>query len=84
MELSTIIGSSAGIFTTLAALPQLIKSWKTKSTKDVSLEWCSILLVGVLLWLIYGVMVTDWPLIIANILTFIFVSGILFLKLRYG
>jgi MtN3 and saliva related transmembrane protein len=84
MEASTLIGSFAGILTTLATVPQFVKSLTTKKTKDVSLGWCVLLSAGVVLWLVYGIMIEDMPIIIANVVTLFFVLGILFLKLRHG
>jgi MtN3 and saliva related transmembrane protein len=81
--IDTIIGTIAGIFTSIASLPQLIKSWKTKQTKDISLLTFSILDAGVFLWAIYGIMIDDYPVMIANIITFVIVSGIVILKLKY-
>ncbi len=54
MNLITIIGLAAGICTTIAFLPQAVKTWKSKSAKDLSLGMYSILCTGILLWLIYG------------------------------
>jgi len=79
-----IIGFTAGIFTTLALVPQAIKSWKSKHTKDVSLMWITILTVGIFLWLVYGLLINSMPLVIANAVSFIFALTILILKLRFG
>lgn len=79
-----IIGFAAGIFTTVALVPQAIKSWKSKHTKDVSLMWISILTIGLFLWTVYGILISSLPLIAANAATFIFAVTILILKIRYG
>lgn len=84
MEISTMIGLLAGALTTIATVPQFVKSWKTKETKDVSLGWIVLLSTGVLFWIVYGFMIDDFPVIIANILTMVFSLGILFLKIKYG
>ena len=78
-----IIGFAAGFFTTVALVPQAIKSWKSKHTKDVSLLWITILTIGVFLWLIYGFLINSLPLIAANVVTFILSVTILFLKIKY-
>lgn len=83
MEISTIIGSLGGILTTLSALPQAIKSFKEKSVKDISLYMYILLCIGVLLWLIYGLMVKDYVVIIANGVSLIINMFILVLKIRY-
>lgn len=83
MELMTLIGLAAGFCTTAAFLPQVIKTWKTKSAKDLSLGMYSIFCTGVLLWLIYGIMISDLPIILANAVTLILAVSILFFKLTF-
>ncbi|WP_452223487.1 SemiSWEET family sugar transporter [Lacinutrix chionoecetis] len=61
-----IIGILAGIFTTVAVLPQIIKAVKTKKVEDVSTFMFVILCLGVGLWTVYGIMKKDWPIIITN------------------
>lgn len=79
----TILGLVAGTLTTLSFLPQLLKAWKSRSTHDISIGMFSMLAVGVLLWLIYGLVTADIPVIAANAITLVFVALILALKLRY-
>lgn len=79
----TIIGLLAGSLTTIAFLPQVIKTWKTKSTKDISLGMFLTFCTGVLLWIIYGILVKDIPIVIANIATLTLASTILWFKLKY-
>jgi len=79
-----IIGLVAGILTTLAFLPQLTKTWKSKSAKDMSLVMLITVITGVFLWLIYSVLIQATPIIFANIVTRVFASSILTLKIRYG
>ena len=78
-----IIGFAAGTLTTIALLPQVIKAWKTKLTRDVSLLWAVALTIGVFLWLIYGVFIKSLPIIIANVFTFILAVTVLVLKIKY-
>jgi len=80
MSIATIIGFIAAGCTTFSALPQLVKTIKTRRTADLSLYMYSLMSVGVFLWLIYGIMVVDWPLILANGISFIFVTTILIFK----
>ena len=77
------IGFVAAVLTTTALVPQAAKSWKTKLTKDVSLAWISILAVGIFLWLVYGILIASFPLIFANVLSFILALIILILKIKY-
>lgn len=83
MELMTLIGLAAGFCTTAAFLPQVIKTWKSRSAKDLSLGMYSIFCTGVLLWLIYGIMISDLPIILANAITLILAVSILFFKLTF-
>lgn len=78
------IGYLAGVLTTVAFFPQLIKIWRTKSAEDVSLAMFVIFTTGVFLWLVYGVMIGAWPIVAANTITFMLALAILFLKLHYG
>ena len=84
MNYVEIIGFAAAISTTIAFLPQAIKTWKTRRTKDLSIGLFSLLTIGVLLWLVYGILINSGPVIIANVFTFILASTILIFKLRYG
>jgi len=84
MDLTMIMGLLAGTMTTIAFLPQLIQTWKTRSAKDVSLGMFLIFTTGVLLWVIYGLMIQSLPIIAANTVTLILAGTILVLKLRYG
>lgn len=78
-----IVGFLAGTFTTLALVPQAIKSWKTKQTKDISFGWILILTIGIFLWFVYGTLINSLPIIVANGLTFILALMILTLKIKY-
>ena len=79
----TALGLVAGTLTTLSFLPQLVKAWKTRSTHDISFGMLALFSAGLVLWIVYGVIVTDVPVIAANSLTLLFVGLILALKLRY-
>lgn len=78
-----VIGLAAGSLTTVAFLPQVIKTWKSGSAKDLSLGMFSFFCLGVLLWLIYGILQKDIPVIAANLATLVLASTILFFKLRF-
>jgi MtN3 and saliva related transmembrane protein len=83
MEITTIIGLIAAAFTTVSLLPQLIKVWKTKSTKDISIGMFFLYCGGVLLWFFYGVLRNDLVIILANSLAFIQALIIIILKAKY-
>lgn len=78
-----IIGIMAGTLTTIAFLPQVIKIYKTKNTKDLSIATFCIFSLGVLLWLVYGLMLKELPIIIANSITFILILLIVMMKFKY-
>lgn len=78
-----LIGIIAAFCTTLAFLPQTLSIIRTKNANGVSLSMYSIFNIGVLLWLIYGIMMNSLPIILANLITFGFAFTILVLKLRY-
>ena len=77
-------GAFAGFCTTVSFLPQLIRAWRTRSTRDISLGMFSVLVFGIFLWLVYGVLIGDGPLIAANAVSLCFTGSILYLKLRHG
>lgn len=78
------LGLLAGVLTTIAFLPQLLKIYRTKSGRDISRGMISIFSLGVLLWLIYGVVIDSLPLILANSVTLVLTLAIIALKIRYS
>ncbi len=85
MDNSTIqlLGLIAGACTTIAFLPQVIKTWKERSAKGLSLGMFTIFSLGVMLWLVYGFLMKDIPLIAANLITLMLASTLLVFKLKY-
>ncbi len=83
MDLISFIGFIAGLLTTVSFLPQAIKTWKSKSTRDISLVMFSAMCAGVTLWLIYGILLNALPIILSNSFTLILALVILGLKIRY-
>ncbi|WP_210485064.1 SemiSWEET transporter [Microvirga antarctica] len=79
-----IIGFVAAILTTVCWLPQALKTLRTKDTKSLSLVTQCVFALGVALWLIYGILVGNAPIILANSVTFVLVALIVAMKLRYG
>lgn len=77
------IGYIAAFFTTIAFVPQVIKVMKTRLTRDISLGWILTLFIGIILWLVHGVMVGDGPLIAANVVSFVLSGVLLGYKLKY-
>ena len=81
--MTTTIGLIAAFCTTLAFLPQVIKIWKTKSAGDLSLVTFTVFTFGVALWLVYGVLTDDLPVILANIVTLMLQGALLTQMIRY-
>ncbi|PMB14630.1 SemiSWEET transporter [Fischerella thermalis] len=84
MDFLTILGLAAATLTTSAFLPQMLKTWQSKSAKDVSYTMLITFIIGIFLWLIYGIFRQDLAIILANFITLIFNMIILWLKIRYG
>lgn len=80
MDYIQIIGLFAAVLTTAANIPQTYKIIKTKSTEDISVTTYSMLIVGFVLWVVYGVIREDYPVLIANSISMLVCSTILFLK----
>jgi len=79
-----IIGIIAATLTTVSFLPQTIKVVRTRHTYDISLSMYIIFSIGVCFWLIYGILLGKYPIIVANIITLCFCLVILWVKLRNG
>ena len=84
MALLDYSGYVAALCTTSAYVPQVIKVWRTRATKDISLKMFLVLVTGMALWLTYGIWKSETPLILANGVTFTLASTILYFKLRHG
>ncbi|HEY4656799.1 MAG TPA: SemiSWEET transporter [Cyclobacteriaceae bacterium] len=83
MDLTTIIGFIGGTLTTISFLPQVIKTWKTRSTHDFSFIMVFLLCTGIFIWIIYGFLIHSLPVILANMVSFILIFIILLFKLKY-
>ena len=79
-----VIGALAAILTTLCWVPQALKIVRERETRAISLSGTTLCVVGVLLWLIYGVAIADAPLIGSSAVTFAITAAILALKIRHG
>jgi MtN3 and saliva related transmembrane protein len=81
---TTLVGLTAATCTTSSFLPQVIKTLRSKNTKDISLLMYAILTMGLFLWLVYGFILKDIPLILANCISFSLAMCVLLLKIRHG
>ena len=84
MSLADYLGVFAGILTTFALVPQIIRIYKLKSAREISLLFNTSLLLGVIIWLVYGIVLALVPLIIWNSIGIILNGWLLFAKFRYG
>ncbi|HET7815176.1 MAG TPA: SemiSWEET transporter [Candidatus Baltobacteraceae bacterium] len=84
LTITQAIGFLAGFLATAAFVPQVVRAWKTQSTRDLSLQTIIAFTSGIALWIVYGFLIHSFPLIIWNIITLILNLGILVAKLRHG
>ena len=79
-----VVGSVAACLTTVSFLPQVWLSFRTRDVSGVSLSMYSVFTVGVAMWLVYGLLLRAWPIVIANVVTLVLALAILSMKLIYG
>jgi MtN3 and saliva related transmembrane protein len=84
MDTTDWIGSAAATLTTTAFIPQAWKIWHTRHTADISLGMYALFTTGVALWLTYGILLAEWPIIIANSITLLLAGSVLVMKLKFG
>lgn len=84
MDYTAIIGFGAAILTTLSFVPQALKTLRSRQTKDISFGMYALFTLGITLWLIYGLLLGDWPIILANVVTLCLAATILGLKIKHG
>ena len=83
MTLTDLVGTLAAVLTTISFLPQALHTFRTKDVRGISLSMYSAFTLGVALWLVYGLLLGAWPVVIANCVTLALASAILVMKLRY-
>ena len=83
-DLTTAIGLIAGAFTTVAFVPQVLRVWRSRSTRDISLPMYALFTLGIALWLAYGILIYSWPVILANAATLLLAGSVLVMKIRFG
>jgi MtN3 and saliva related transmembrane protein len=83
MSLIDLVGYCAATLTTSAFVPQAIHTFRTKDVRGISLGMYSAFTAGVALWLVYGVLLSAWPIVVANAITLSLAISILVMKLRY-
>jgi MtN3 and saliva related transmembrane protein len=83
VDIRDLTGYSAAVLTTVAFIPQALKSWRTRDLSGVSLTMYSLFTAGVALWLAYGIFLDSWPIIIANMVTLSLAGTVLALKVLH-
>jgi MtN3 and saliva related transmembrane protein len=78
-----VLGFVAGALTTAAFIPQVLKSWQTRDLSGISLRMYSLFTAGVALWLLYGIALANWPIVLWNLVTLVLAGGVLILKLKH-
>lgn len=82
LDWAQALGFVAAALTTFSFIPQVVYCWKTRDTRSISLGMYACFCLGVLLWLVYGLLVQQWPVVVANAVTLLLASSILYLKLN--
>lgn len=83
MNFTDLVGTIAACLTTFSFIPQAVKTFRTKDVSGISLSMYGIFTAGVALWLVYGILLMAWPIIIANAITVSLALSIFLMKLRY-
>jgi len=84
IQFHDVVGYAAGVLATAAFVPQVVKTFKERSTRDISLGMYVLFCAGVCLWLLYGLLIDSWPVIVSNAVTLVLAGAVLILKLRHG
>ena len=84
MDLSDLLGYVAGTLTTIALLPQVWRTFRTRDVSGISLRMYLIFTTGVAVWLAYGIVLGETPMILANSVSLVLAFAVLAMKLRYG
>lgn len=79
-----ILGILAGTLTTISFVPQVMKIYRMKDAKELSMLTFSIFSLGVFFWLVYGIVAREWPIILANGITLILILMIIVMKIKYS
>jgi MtN3 and saliva related transmembrane protein len=84
MNAIELLGMSAGLISSITFIPQVIKTWRSKSAKDISLLMFTFATASVIMWLIYGILINNIPIIFTNGTILVFSSLMLYFKFKYG
>jgi MtN3 and saliva related transmembrane protein len=84
LDVTSLVGFAAGFLTTVAFVPQVLKMWRTRSAKDVSLPAFATFSIGLAGWLAFGILKQDPPIVLWNAVTLLLAAAILAMKVRFG
>lgn len=84
MQASDILGYLAGTLTTAALVPQVWRTFRTKDVSGISLRMYTIFTIGIAVWLAYGFLLQEMPMLVANSVSLVLACAVLAMKLRYG
>jgi len=84
LQFHDLVGYAAGLLATAAFVPQVAKTFRERNTRDISLAMYVLFCAGVGLWLVYGLLIASWPVIISNLVTLALAGVVLILKIRHG
>jgi MtN3 and saliva related transmembrane protein len=83
-DIRDVVGYAAGLLATIAFVPQVVKTFKERSARDISLGMYVLFCAGVSLWLLYGLLIGSWPVVVSNFVTLVLSGAVLAMKLRHG
>ena len=83
-QLADVVGYAAAVLTTVSFVPQAWHTWRTRDVGGISLGMYAVFAAGVFLWLVYGLLLDAWPVIVANAITLALAIAILAMKLKWG
>ena len=83
MQLPELVGYAAASLTTASFIPQAWLTFKTRDVSGISLGMYSVFTAGIALWLVYGLMIQAWPVVIANVITLVLAASILVMRLKF-
>ena len=84
MREADFIGAVATVLAIVSLVPQVVRTWRTRSAVDLSASWLTIAAVSMVLWIAYGTLLSAWAIVVANATTLFLVGLLIAMKLRFG
>ena len=84
MREAELIGGVATVLAIVSLVPQVVRTWRTRSAVDLSASWLAIAAVSMILWIAYGTLLSAWAIVVANATTLFLVGLLIVMKLRFG